>query len=160
MIRTLLALPFRLVAVLVAVPTRLSARLLRFSLVTTWRTTRVAVRSSILSFLLGVGVGWSLSTPTGRNAAALVLDAVRRRSSPAVDDTSLTEAVRTALSSDPSTWHLPQPAVVVRGGVVTLSGPVPHTEGRDELASVAARVPGVVSVVDQLTVGEVEAPSA
>ena len=160
MIRTLLALPFRLVAVLVAVPTRLSARLLRFSVVTTLRTTRVAVRSSIVSFLLGIGFGWFLTTPTGRNATALVLDAVRRRSAPAVDDTSLTGAVRSALSSSTTTWHLPQPDVSVRGGVVTLTGTVPHAEGRDELASVAATVPGVVSVVERLTVEGADAPSA
>jgi hypothetical protein len=155
LIRTLLALPFRLLAVLVAVPTNLSARLLRFSVVTTWRTSRAAVRSSIISFLLGIGVGWFLTTPTGRYATSLVVDAVRGRMASAVDDATLAERVRAAVSADTTTWHLPRPDVAVDGGVVTLTGVVPHGQGRDDLASAAARVPGVVSVVDHLTVDHV-----
>lgn len=102
MIRTLLTLPFRIVAVLVAVPTRWSARLLRFSAVATFRTTRAAVRSSIVSFLLGIGVGWFLTTPTGRYAVRVVVDAVRG-SSGAAPTEEVARSVDAPLVDVPST---------------------------------------------------------
>ncbi|QGG94847.1 BON domain-containing protein [Actinomarinicola tropica] len=152
MIRTLIALPFRLVALVVAIPTRLSARLLRFSVVTAARTTRLAVRSSLISFAVGVGLGWFLSTPTGRYATGVALDAVRGRRAP-VDDAALAGRVRAALEGGPATSHLPQPQVAVAGGVVTLSGGVPDETTRTELLAAAATTEGVVSVVDRLVVG-------
>lgn len=76
---TILTLPFRLVAALIAafvvIPTKLSARVLRFSTVATLRTTRFAMRSSIISFAAGVGAGWFLGTPAGRD----LVDQVRGR---------------------------------------------------------------------------------
>ena len=118
------------------------------------------MRSSIISFLLGIGLGWFLTTPTGRYAVALVLDAIRGRTATPVDDDTLTDRVRAALGADTATWHLPQPDVVVRGGVVTLSGEAPHDEGRLDLTSVAATVDGVVSVVDHLSVVDTTPASA
>ena len=161
MFRALLLLPFRLAVALVAIPTRLSARLLRFSLVTTFRTTRAAVRSSIVSFLLGVGLGWFITTPTGRQAVAYVRQALGQGTAVPVDDESLAGRVRTTLAGSSRTWHLPQPDVTVAAQVVTLTGEVPHEQGRADLVATVRVIEGVASVVDQLSVGEaVTTPSA
>src|SRR5690606_3440422 len=98
------------------------------------------------------GVGWFLSTPTGRYLRASIVEAVRPRPAAPLDDDELAAAVRTELAGAPSTWHLPQPAVTVERGRVTLSGPVPHPTGRDALAAAAAGVTGVTEVVDLLVV--------
>ena len=52
------------------------------------------------------------------------------------------------LSIDPATL-----TVDVKDGVVELSGPVPDLATAELLCSVAARVPGVVAVVDRLKIG-------
>lgn len=159
MLRLLVTLPLRLVALLIAVPTRLSARLLRFSIATTWRTSRVAVRSSIVSFLLGVGVGWFLTTPTGRHAVQVVRHAVRGRVEAPPTDEALAQRVGAALGADARTWHLPRPRIDCRQGTVELVGSVPHEEGRAALTAVAAAVAGVDAVVDRLTVDGTDAPA-
>jgi osmotically-inducible protein OsmY len=42
--------------------------------------------------------------------------------------------------------------VAVTAGRVSLSGPVPHDTARDELVRVAAAIPGVAGVDDQLEI--------
>jgi BON domain len=111
---------------------------------------RLAARSSIASFGIGLGLGWFLSTPTGRYLLASIRDAVLSPQVAAADDDGLAAAVRSELAAAPSTWHLPQPEVVVAEGHVTLRGAVPHAEGREALLLAAAGVPGVASVVDVL----------
>ncbi len=140
----------RLAGRVILMPTRITARLVRGSIRTWWRSMRFAARSSILSFVAGLGVGWFLTTPTGRYLLASVRDALLSPPVAPLDDEALAAAVRSALAADSSTWHLPQPEVVVAAGHVTLRGAVPHAEGRESLLLVAAGVPGVASVVDVL----------
>ena len=102
-------------------------------------------------FVLGVGVviGLSVAPTTGpefrRRMAARIAE---YRSG------DLAEKVRAELSTSPRTWHLPQPAVSAVGGRVTLTGSVPHAEGREELAKTAMAVPGVMGLDNQLVVAE------
>ena len=140
----------RTVARVAVAPTRVSARMVRGSVRTTWRSLRFAVRSSIVSFALGLGLGWFLTTPTGRYVLASIRDLVLSPPVAATDDESLAAAVRSHLASAPATWHLPQPDILVVGGNVTLRGTAPHAQGRDALLLAAAAVPGVASVVDVL----------
>jgi hypothetical protein len=142
------------------VPTRVSAKVVRGSVRTTYRSLRFAVRSSIVSFALGLGLGWFLTTPTGRYVLASIRDLVVSPPVAASDDESLAAEVRTHLASAPATWHLAQPDILVVGGHVTLRGTAPHTEGRDALLLAAAAVPGVESVVDVLDVAASDRPPA
>jgi osmotically-inducible protein OsmY len=71
-----------------------------------------------------------------------------------LSDTDLAEKVGFELSHAPRTWHLPQPEVAVVSGRVELLGSVPHETGRDELARVAAAVPGVAAVDNRLEVDD------
>lgn len=142
---SLLTLPFRLVGlalVVVAGVTKLARGTLR--LVGYRRITLLAT---------GVLAGLLLAPVPGeqlRRRLREVLDE-RRGAGPPGD---LVERVREALSSSPSTWHLPQPAVVLADGRIVLTGPVPHDTGRDELVRVAAAVRGVAAVDDRLTLGD------
>jgi hypothetical protein len=144
---------------IVTVPTRVSARVVRGSVVTTYRSMRFAVRSSLISFVLGAGLGWFLTTPTGRYLLASLRESVLPPAVAPPDDESLAAAVRTEIAAAPTTWHLPQPEVAVAEGHVTLRGDVPHAEGREALLLVAAGVPGVASVVDVLDLTDAVAPS-
>jgi len=144
----------RLAERVILMPTRVTARLVRGSILTSLRSMRFAARSSILSFVAGVGVGWFLTTPTGRYLLASIRDALMSPPIAPPDDDALAAAVRSSLAADSSTWHLPQPEVVVADRHVTLRGAVPHAEGRESLLLVAAGVPGVASVVDVLDLTE------
>jgi hypothetical protein len=142
----------RLAGKAVVVPTRVSARVVRGSVVTTVRTMRFAARSSVMSFVLGLGLGWFLTTPTGRYLLATLRDAILPDPVAPPDDEGLSSAVRSALAATATTWHLPQPEVVVVDGHVTLRGEAPHDQGREALLVAAAGVPGVAAVVDALRV--------
>ena len=135
---------------IVTAPTRVSARVVRGSVVATYRSMRFAARSSVVSFGVGVGVGWFLTTPTGRYLLGSLRDAVLPPPVAPPDDESLAALVRSEIAAAPTTWHLPQPDVAVAEGHVTLRGDVPHAEGREAMLLVAAGVPGVASVVDVL----------
>jgi hypothetical protein len=152
-IKFLVTLPFRLLAVAIILPIKVVLGLFKFSVKTTWVTTRAALRSSIISFAGGVGLGWFLtSTPTGRQLVDQVRDLVTGTTSGPIDDDQLTAQVRTELASSTRTWHLPQPDVAVLGGVVTLTGSVPHDTGKVDLEEAAKSVRGVASVVNNLAV--------
>lgn len=140
----------RLAGKAVVVPTRVSAHVVRASVVTSARTMRFAARSSVVSFALGLGLGWFLTTPTGRYLLALLRDAILPAPVAPPDDESLASAVRSELAAAAATWHLPQPEVAVVDGHVTLRGEVPHDEGREALLVAAAGVIGVEAVVDVL----------
>jgi osmotically-inducible protein OsmY len=164
-IKFVLALPFRLLALAIIIPIKLALGSLKLTLKTSFVTTRAALRSSLISFAAGVGLGWFLtSTPTGRQLVDQVRDLVNGTPSGPVDDDQLAAQVRTELASSTRTWHLPQPDVSVAGGVVTLSGSVPHDTGRVDLEAAAVSVRGVVSVSNQVTVddaaGDVESPTS
>lgn len=66
-------------------------------------------------------------------------------------DDEIARMVRLALEEDASTTDLPI-HVFVRGGVVHLRGPVPSLADAELAESVAARVPGVVEVREELDV--------
>jgi osmotically-inducible protein OsmY len=147
-IRFIITLPFRLLALAIIVPVKLALGLVKLSV----RSTFFALRSSILSFVAGIGAGWFLtSTPTGRQLVDQVRDLVSGTSGP-VDDDQLAAQVRTELASSTRTWHLPQPQVAVSAGIVTLTGEAPHDTGRTDLEEAARSVRGVVSVLNNLTV--------
>jgi osmotically-inducible protein OsmY len=154
-IKWVLALPFRLLALAIILPIKLTLGSLKLTAKTTFVTTRAAMRSSLISFAAGVGLGWFLSsTPTGRQLVDQVRDLVNGTPSGPVDDDQLAAQVRTELASSTRTWHLPQPEVSVSGGVVTLTGSVPHEVGRGDLAAAAGSVRGVVSVLNHVEVDE------
>lgn len=68
-------------------------------------------------------------------------------------DEALAEAIRRELLEDAATTGL-QVDVEVRGGVAYLRGTVPGLEDVDNVEEVAARVPGVREVVDELKIAE------
>ncbi len=153
LIKWVLALPFRLVALAIVLPVKMVLGSLKLTAKTTFITTRAAMRSSLISFAAGLGLGWFLtSTPTGRQLVDQVRDLVQGGPSGPVDDDQLTAQVRTELASSTRTWHLPQPEVTVSSGVVTLTGSVPHEVGRADLEAAASSVRGVTAVVNQVTV--------
>jgi osmotically-inducible protein OsmY len=152
-IKFIIALPFRLVAAAIIIPIKLAMFTLKTSVKTTFVTTRAAMRSSVISFAAGVGLGWFLtSTPTGRQLVDQVRDLINGGASGPVDDDQLGAKVRTELASSTRTWHLPQPDVAVAAGVVTLTGEVPHETGKADLDDAARSVRGVISVNNLVTV--------
>ena len=69
-------------------------------------------------------------------------------------DGDLAERVRLALARDAATTDLAPEVVEENDGVVTLRGTVQSLEDTDNAIEVAARVPGVKDVVDELAVEE------
>lgn len=102
------------------------------------------------ALLLGIGVGLLVAPVSGRQLRS------RMRTLAAgagvVPDEEVRMAVREELAGAPRTWHLPQPEVVVHGGVVTLRGSVPHDTARLEVEAAAAGVRGVQGIVNELQV--------
>ncbi len=74
-----------------------------------------------------------------------------------VDDATLTNHVKSALSGDPSISQQPV-QTVVQGGVVTLTGNVSDDTASSVAAQDAARVAGVKEVVNDLTVAGLAVP--
>lgn len=115
-----------------------------------YKTGRLFGYRRIFLFGLGVGVGLLLAPMTGREARGKLQSLIdqKRGGGP----TDLAEKVRFELSHSPRTWHLPQPAVEVRGTTAVLRGEVPHETGRVDLERTAAAVAGIVDVDNQLAV--------
>jgi hypothetical protein len=118
----------------------------------TARTGRIVGFKGFLFFALGAALGLFLAPTTGRE----LRDRLRLliEGSQPLSDTDLAEKVGFELSHAPRTWHLPQPEVAVVSGRVELLGTVPHETGREELARVAAAVPGVAAVDNRLRVDD------
>lgn len=115
-----------------------------------YRTGRLLGYRRLVVFGIGIGVGLLIAPMTGREARARLqawFDGLR--GGPTED---LAERVRFELSHSPRTWHLPQPAVEVRGNTAILRGEVPHETGRHDLERIAAAVAGVVDVDNQVAV--------
>lgn len=147
---------------LVALPLRLVRRVTALSFRTGVAVGRVPVRMTaggarrlgvvgVGALVAGVLVGLVVAPVSGaqmrRRLRNLVVGAR------AVPDAELQRAVESALAAAPRTWHLPQPEVSVRSGVVTLRGQAPHDTARIELEAAAATVRGVGGVVNDLVVG-------
>lgn len=157
-IKFIITLPFRLLALAIILPVKAVLGLVGFTFKAGFVTARTALRSSLISFAGGIGLGWFLtSTPTGRQLVDQVRDMVQGGTGAPLDDDGIAAQVRTELASSTRTWHLPQPEVTVATGVVTLSGTVPHDTGRTDLEEAARTVRGVASVLNNVTVDAPEA---
>lgn len=104
----------------------------------------------VLALLVGVATGLLFAPMSG----AQLRERLRALAGGAgsVPDGAVRIAVEHELSSAPRTWHLPQPEVLVHGGVVTLRGSVPHDTARIEVEATAAGVRGVQGIVNDLIV--------
>jgi osmotically-inducible protein OsmY len=69
-----------------------------------------------------------------------------------LDDTAMTTKVKTALATDPGLKTLVDTSVRTDRGVVTLSGTVDSPELKQRAAQVAANVPGVQAVRNNLAI--------
>ena len=112
-------------------------------------TTRLLGFRGTVGLLLGVILGLAFAPGPGRDLRAAVKRFVARQRG--ADDADLAARVTFELEHAPRTWHLPQPSITVEDGRVTLRGSATESGARDELARVAAGVPGV-SAVDNLLV--------
>ena len=79
---------------------------------------------------------------------------VERSSDGALGDEAIAEAILRELREDAATTNL-QIDVTVRNGVARLHGRVADVADTDNAEEVAARVPGVVEVIEELTVESV-----
>jgi hypothetical protein len=115
-------------------------------------TTRVLGFRGTLALLVGVVLGLAFAPGPGRDLRARVKQLLARDDGPT--DADLAARVSFELEHAPRTWHLPQPTVTVDQGRVTLLGSATESGARDELGRVAAGVPGVSTVDNQLVVDE------
>jgi hypothetical protein len=147
-----LTFPIRFVAGLVFGAFRFGWWSARVPVRITARTTRVLGFKALVLFGAGLVIGVLFAPYKG----SALREQLRRRlasSSPAADP-DLATKVGFELAHAPRTWHLPQPEVAVLSGRVQLIGEVPHTRGREELERVAAAVPGVVAVENNLVIAD------
>jgi len=122
------------------------------------RTSRLLGFRGTLALVIGFALGLLLAPVPGRQLRArlkLVLDRTG-----GVSDAELAERVSFELEHASRTWHLPQPRVSVASGRVVLSGDIDHEAARDELARVAAAVPGVTAVDNLVVVSQGTDPAA
>ena len=114
------------------------------------RTSHLLGIRGTAALVIGVVVGLALAPMRGREFRGRVRAMVQRRT--VMNDVDIADRVTFELEHAPRTWHLPQPGVSVNQARVTLSGEAPQETSRDELARVAAAVPGVVAVDNLMTV--------
>jgi osmotically-inducible protein OsmY len=76
---------------------------------------------------------------------------------PTTGDTAMATEIEHRLSTDRDV-NAQMIKIDVRGGVVTLSGSVPGEDAKDKAGKLAAGVPGVVDVHNQIAVGNPKAP--
>lgn len=159
--RVLFVLPVKLLVGVVETAFRAGVTVGKVPARASRRAVRIAGVKGVVLFVLGAIVAVLLTPVTGRQVRARLFALAAGGGRPS--DADLEAAVVAELGHAPRTWHLDQPDVRVRQGVVTLSGAVPHQTARDELVTVAAGIPGVTDVDDQLRVdgqAEVVGPDA
>lgn len=118
--------------------------------------TRVLGFRAVLLGFVGLVIGLLIAPVPGRQLREKLLALMAGGG--AIPDDELADKVTFELSHAPRTWHLePQPDVSVLGGRVVLTGEVRGEDARDEFARVAAAIPGVVAVDNQLEVAAVGA---
>jgi len=142
----LLTLPFRLVGLGYKVGSG-SAKL-------THRTARAVGYRRITVLLVGVGIGLLVAPVPGAQLRETLRERLRGTfdglgSASPVD---LADRVREELAASPRTWHLPQPAIAIEAGKVTLTGDVPHATAAADLERTVRSVRGVVEVDNRLTI--------
>lgn len=124
----------------------------RLSVGSTVKAGRFVGPSRVLAFGAGVGLGLLIAPESGQDLRDRLQRALAARRAPASDD-AVAERVRYELSHSPRTWHLPQPAVEVAGGIAILTGGAPHEAGKTDIERAAGAVPGVSEVESHLVVG-------
>ncbi|MCU0270177.1 MAG: BON domain-containing protein [Acidimicrobiales bacterium] len=150
--------PFVQVGRAVAAVVRLGAWVLALPLRVVAALVRVLGFKGFSCLVVGIALGLFLAPGPGRELRTKVLAALRGASGPS--DADLAERVTFELAHAPRTWHLPQPTVTVSAGRVVLAGAVPQDAARDELARVAAAIPGVREVENLLEVSADELAGA
>ena len=138
----LLTLPFRLLGIGFKVGSG-SAKL-------THRTVRFVGYRRIAVLGVGVGIGLLLAPAPGAELRQKLRQALEGLGGGPPAD--LADKVREELASSPRTWHLPQPAVTIDTGRVTLTGDVPHATAAADLERAVRAVKGVVDVDNRLTI--------
>jgi hypothetical protein len=145
----LLLVPFKLAFALLGLTAKVGYRVGRMPVKVSARSARLPGFRGWLFFGLGVAVGLLVAPGPGRE---LRLRIQHQLTGGGESDGDLAGKVAFELAHAPRTWHLEQPEVTVTGGRVTLRGSVPAPDARDELARVAAAIPGVDGVENLLTV--------
>lgn len=100
-----------------------------------------------LGFALGLAAGYAVLQGRGADDAVVV-----------VDDATLEDRVRFELAHGARTWHRAQPEVAVVDGCAVLRGEIDADAARGLFTEVAAAVPGVRGVRDELVVVATVAP--
>jgi hypothetical protein len=147
----LVALPFKLLFKVTAIFTKVVVKLLFLPVRASRATSRVLGFKGVVLGLVGLAVGLLFAPMPGRQLREKLLAMLAGGG--AIPDDELADKVTFELSHAPRTWHLePQPEVSVLAGRVVLTGEVRGDDAREEFARVAAAVPGVVAVDNQLDV--------
>lgn len=156
----LMLLPFRLLFKSASLFMRLTLKIAVLPMRACGATTRMVGFRGILFGLVGLAVGLLFAPVPGRQLREKLLTLMADGG--AIPDEELADKVSFELSHAPRTWHLePQPEVSVLAGRVVLTGEIRDEDAREEFARVAAAIPGVSSVDNQLVVVAVSAaPSA
>jgi hypothetical protein len=151
----LILLPFKIVLALLGITVKTGYKAGKLPVKASTVGMRVLGFRGWLFFLVGLAVGLLFAPGPGKELRDRLAEVFGGGTEP---DTDLAEKVVFELAHAPRTWHLPQPAVSVVAGRVTLRGTVPAEETRDELVRVAGAIPGVTAVDSQLEViGTVDA---
>lgn len=138
----LLTLPFRLFGIGLKVGSG-SAKI-------THRTVRFVGYRRIVLVAVGVGIGLLIAPAPGAQLRQRLRDTMAGLGGAAPVD--LADRVRDELASSPRTWHLPQPAVVIDRGRVTLTGDVPHATAAADLERTVRAMKGVIDVDNLLRI--------
>lgn len=145
----LILLPFKIVLALMGITLKVGFKAGKLPVKASKVGLRMLGIRGWLLFLVGLAIGLLFAPGPGHELRDRLKDLLGGGAEP---DEDLAEKVAFELAHAPRTWHLPQPAVSVTGGSVTLRGAVPAEETSDELARVAGAIPGVTFVDNQLEV--------
>jgi hypothetical protein len=145
----LVLLPFRLALTFVTVTLRTTFRIGRLPGRLSARVTRLVGLKAWVLFGVGLAIGLLFAPGPGRELRARI---TRLFEKDAGGDDDIESRVRFELAHAPRTWHLDQPDIAVVDGRVRLRGTSATSDDRHELARVAAAIPGVMGVDNQLTV--------
>lgn len=117
----------------------------------THRTVRFVGYRRILVLAIGVVIGLLLAPVPGAELRARLREAVEGLVGGG-GPVDLADRIREELASSPRTWHLPQPAVVIETGKVTLTGDVPHATAAADLERTVRGIKGVTDVDNRLNI--------
>lgn len=156
----LVVLPFRVAFATIRIALRTGVRVALLPGRLSGRALGLVGFKALLLFVVGVAVGLLAAPTSGRELIAKLAKMLDKGTT---TDTDLAAKVGFELAHAPRTWHFEQPVITVIDRRVRLRGTVPSSDARAELARVAAAVPGVAGVDNELQVVEAssdDAPSA